>query len=234
MQIATQGAEGLRTLKRIAASVVVVTALMVCLGWLVTHSLARQWPLTGEDGVDRFLAAHRDRPLNDVTDWLSTAANTPCASALAVAAFIWVRLAYRRWREALFLAAAVLVELIGFLITTVLIHRPRPAVAELDHSPPTSSFPSGHTAAAVALYGALALLLYLRTRKRYVWALLLIPVAVGFARLYRGMHHPSDVLAGLLLGALALTVAWRALAAPATGLSSHTMGIQVRWTVRVR
>ena len=191
-----------------------VIALMAGLGWLVTHPLAHQWPFAAEDGVDRYLATHRDRELNDVTSWLSTAANTPCASALTVVALVGARLMYRRWREALFLAATVLVELVSFLITTVLIHRPRPAVVELDHAPATSSFPSGHTAAAFALYGALALLLYMRLRKRYVWALLLMPIAVGFARLYRGMHHPSDVLAGLLLGSLALAVAWYALLAP--------------------
>ncbi len=193
---------------------------MAALGWLVTRPLAHQWPFTAEDGVDRFLAARRDRGLNDVTSWLSTVGNTPCAGALTAAAFAGARLAYRRWREALFVAAAVLAELVSFLITTALIHRPRPGTVELDHSPPTSSFPSGHTAAALALYGALALLLYLHTRKRYVWALLLMPVAVGFARLYRGMHHPSDVLAGLLLGALALAAAWYALLAPAAGRPS--------------
>jgi membrane-associated phospholipid phosphatase len=102
-----------------------------------------------------------------------------------------------------------------FLVTTLVVHRPRPHVVKLDHSPPTSSFPSGHTAAALTLYGALALLIYLHTRRRSAWLLLLMPAAVGMARLYRGMHHPSDVLAGLLLGTLAITAAYRAVLKPA-------------------
>jgi undecaprenyl-diphosphatase len=36
-----------------------------------------------------------------------------------------------------------------------------------------------------------------------------IPLGVGGSRLYRGMHHPSDVIAGLLLGAAALALSYR-------------------------
>jgi len=38
-------------------------------------------------------------------------------------------------------------------------------------------------------------------------AAIVVPVAVGLGRMYRGMHHPTDVLAGALLGIAALTVA---------------------------
>ncbi|HEX4791917.1 MAG TPA: YegS/Rv2252/BmrU family lipid kinase, partial [Actinospica sp.] len=63
--------------------------------------------------------------------------------------------------------------------------------------------------AAVALYGAVAVLFYISTRRRASWLFLLMPLAVGGARLYRGMHHPSDVVAGALLGTLVLLVARR-------------------------
>lgn len=49
-------------------------------------------------------------------------------------------------------------ELLTFLCVTLVVHRPRPPVARLDVAPETSSFPSGHTAAAVALYGCIAIL----------------------------------------------------------------------------
>jgi membrane-associated phospholipid phosphatase len=71
---------------------------------------------------------------------------------------------------------------------------------------PTSSFPSGHTAAAVALYGCIAILVFWIYSRRpatrvAVVVLCCIPV-VGMSRLYRGMHYPSDVLAGALTGGL--------------------------------
>jgi undecaprenyl-diphosphatase len=184
--------------------------LMIALGWLLVHPLAHTWPFSVEDGVDRTLAGHRDAGVNAVTGALSTIADTPCAVLIAAIAIVCARLVSHRWRDALFIATALAVEVAVFLVTTVIVHRPRPAVLELDHSPPTSSFPSGHVAAAVALYGAIAWLIVRRTGRAYAWCLLLMPIAVGFARLYRGMHHPSDVAAGILLGACALLVAARA------------------------
>ncbi len=57
----------------------------------------------------------------------------------------------RRWREPLFLCAAVTAQAVVFYLTTLVIDRRRPVVRHLDDSPPTSSFPSGHTSASVAL-----------------------------------------------------------------------------------
>jgi len=181
---------------------------MVLLGLLVTKLLTHEWPLSAEDGVDRFLAAHRVGWANTATNALSTLANTFGAAAVALVAVVWARWRSASWREPLYLVFSVLLELAVFLVTTLLVHRPRPSVLELDTSPPTSSFPSGHTAAAVTLYGAVALILFMRTRRKSYWLLLLIPAAVGVARLYRGMHHPSDVAAGALLGALCVWAAW--------------------------
>ena len=67
------------------------------------------------------------------------------------------------------------------------------------------SFPSGHATAAIALYGFIAYILCVLfpTKKPVVVtsAILLIG-SVGFSRLYLGVHFPSDVLAGYILGGL--------------------------------
>ena len=85
----------------------------------------------------------------------------------------------------------------------------------MDVSPPTSSFPSGHTSASVALYLGIALLLVLRARdgrmKATWWTLLvLVPVGVAMTRMYRGMHHPSDVVASFLNGGVCVLIMARA------------------------
>ena len=218
---------------RRAASTVVATVVlgvvMVALGSLVTHQFAQVWPLSAEDTVDRTLAAHRDAFLNTLTGALCTIADTPCTVVLAIVAILSARWICHRWRDALLIAVAVAIEVSVFLVTTVLVHRARPGVVELDHSPPTSSFPSGHTAAAVALYGAIAWLIVRHTGRAYAWCLLLMPAAVGFARLYRGMHHPSDVAAGLLLGAGSLLIARYAVFGPRAHRARQLAHAQPSW-----
>jgi undecaprenyl-diphosphatase len=82
-------------------------------------------------------------------------------------------------------------------------------VHRLEHLPVNASYPSGHTAAAIAVYCGIALLVSSRTASRRlraaIWTpALLAPVYVAFARMYRGMHHPLDVAGGVLIGIAAL------------------------------
>jgi membrane-associated phospholipid phosphatase len=94
----------------------------------------------------------------------------------------------------------------------LLIHRERPAVPRLDHLPVDASYYSGHTAASVAVYCGVALLITSRIRSTTVTSLcwivaIAIPLLVALSRMYRGMHHPTDVAAGMLVGIGSLVVA---------------------------
>lgn len=60
------------------------------------------------------------------------------------------------------------------------------------------SFPSGHTAISFASASAI----YFSTKKRYGIPCLLLAALIGFTRLYVGVHYPSDVLGGLVVGCL--------------------------------
>ncbi|MEW2417007.1 diacylglycerol kinase family protein [Streptomyces sp. NPDC046866] len=200
------------------------TALMVGVGLMVTGPLADQWPVSAEDGINRGLAAHRGGPATPFSEWLSLLAGTQSIIALTVlAAAAMLAFSRGRWlREAVFLAGAVAAQSAVFLLVTMVVERSRPHVPHLDAAPPTSSFPSGHVGASVALFGGLALLAALRIRDERRWlrhalvtALLLIPLLVAFSRVYRGMHHPSDVVGGLLNGACTLLVMAHALLLPA-------------------
>lgn len=201
---------------RLVLGAAAILALLLCLGWLVTGNLAHSWPLSAEDGVNRALARHRTAALNGVSGFFSTLANTPSAIALSIVVFFAIRALTHYWSEALFVAIALATEVCVFLLTTLVIDRPRPVVPHLDSAPPTSSFPSGHTAAATALYAAVALVAWRHGRAWPVWLMLAVPCAVGLSRMYRGMHHPSDVVAGAVLGTLCVLLAHRVvLAEPA-------------------
>jgi len=200
--------------KRILLPLAVLQLGMIGLGLLVTKALDDVWPFTVEDGLNRYFAAHRTDPLNKVTAFFRLVGSTPVIIGVtAIAAFILLRTLHS-WREPIFLCAAVSAQAIVFFFTTLVIDRQRPEVQHLDNSPPTSSFPSGHTSAAVALYAGLALILVMRTRKWLFWALVLVPVCVAISRLYRGMHHPSDVTASFVNGALCITIMATAILRP--------------------
>ena len=78
------------------------------------------------------------------------------------------------------------------------------------------SFPSGHAASAMAVYGFLAILLLRSPAGRgFGWAAAsamgLLIAAIALSRLVLGVHYASDVLGGLLAGGLALSLAALAL-----------------------
>ena len=84
-------------------------------------------------------------------------------------------------------------------------HRTRPSVFEWQTTAMSSSFPSGHAMSATVVYGTVAYLL-MRLQKHhwsrvltFVGAVLLI-VLICLTRLYLGVHYPSDVLGGMIVG----------------------------------
>jgi membrane-associated phospholipid phosphatase len=194
----------------VAIGYVALTAVMIAIGTLLVHVLdgsVGRWDLH----VNRWFVSRRSTGWNDVTGGVTAAVNTmPVVGAAAViVGFLWWR---HRTREAAFLALALTLEVTVFLTTAFVVARPRPEVPHLDSVPPTSSFPSGHTAAATVLFVGLAIIVACCTAAvavRVVSAVLAVSyaIAVGFGRVYRGLHSPSDVFAGALLGLSCLVVA---------------------------
>jgi membrane-associated phospholipid phosphatase len=200
--------------------IALLTAVMIGLGFLVTHVLVHFWPLTLEDQAVRALVAARTPSMDRVSNLASLTAYTAGLATVMVVAGCIMRIAYHRWRESLFLPAAMLGQLVVYTLTARVVARARPAVPELDVFPPMRSFPSGHVAAAVALYGGIAVVLAMHLRRRAQTAawwviLLIIPVVVAISRVYRGMHYPSDVVASFIVGFGCLWILKRALLTPA-------------------
>jgi undecaprenyl-diphosphatase len=207
----------------------VLSVLLVGIGLLLTDVLVASSVADGRLGtwdadVNRWLADHRTSLFDTLTAWGSRLADTfTIIVGTAVLALLF--LVRRWWQEALFIVLSPTIEVTVFLVTTFLVDRDRPPVERLDAAPPTSSFPSGHVAAAVAFYVALALIIDNRTRSALLqglsWLLaVLAPASVLVSRLYRGMHFPPDVLFGVLGGLACLTVALLAVRA-ATRVAEH-------------
>jgi membrane-associated phospholipid phosphatase len=188
-----------------AAGYVVMTAILVALGLLLTQILLDGPVGRWDHAVDRWFFVHREATFDAITEWGSWLGET--AVVIGVAALAVVILAIGRHRAHIaFLVGALVIEVTTFVTTTFLIDRERPTVPHLDEGPPTSSFPSGHVAASIVLYVGLALIITSLGRSRLVRAVAWIaavafPIFVATSRLYRGMHHPTDVI-GSVIGAL--------------------------------
>lgn len=205
------GAGWARDVLVLLAAAVLIWLVLVLIGHLLGHQWKDSALVRWDASVDRHLAANRHQPWTELTHLFTFLAETMTVIGVGLVAFVLLRLGLKRWREPLFLAVAVIGEVTIFVSTTLLVDRARPPVKHLDGAPPTSSFPSGHTAASVALYGALAIIawragaaVWLRTLATAV--AVLVPVVVAMSRLYRGMHYPTDVTAGALLACCWLAV----------------------------
>ena len=203
-----------RMLARLAVGWLAIVTVMVGLGLLVTRVVDDRWPLTAEDSVNSGLEQWRTPAWDTATLAVRHIADTPVIIITMLVVAGVLRLVLHRWRESLFVIAATAGQAIVFVTTTAFVERDRPDVERLDESPPTSSFPSGHTSAGLALYLSIATVILRTVRRpwlRYLHAdlCLLQPLAVGFARLYRGMHHPSDVAGSLVNATLCLWLAAR-------------------------
>jgi undecaprenyl-diphosphatase len=188
---------------RLAITFVVLLGLILGLGWLLTRAKEGD-PFEQRDGaLVQWFAGHRTGFLDGLSGPAAELGNTWVVVGVGVVAAVAAWFAFRSWRPVVVLAVALFGELAIFLTASSLIDRARPPVPHLDAQlPPTSSFPSGHTSAAICLYGAVAAVVLAAARgawRRWIPALaVLIVLIVAAARLYRGAHYPTDVLASVL------------------------------------
>jgi len=204
-----RGSVGRRLVGRVVVPAAIIYAVLVGVGLLLAHPLARL--VSGEDGLNRELVGDSLAGLDDGDGRVQRA-----------------RQHARRGRcgdrggpgDALDLRPLGRVDHFGHrrapaggrLSPDHNVDRQRPAVEHLDPAPPTSSFPSGHTGAATALYVGVAVVIAWRVRHKLLRVLLVavfvtVPILVAVSRLYRGMHHPTDVVFGALNGLACLAVA---------------------------
>jgi membrane-associated phospholipid phosphatase len=215
----------------VVLSFVAIAGLSILLGLLVTHVIVANGGVNSADErLVSVLSRHRSGWLTDASLLGSIIAG---GVVLPIAAAVWAIAAalFREWRLAAFIAFALAIESGTYRVTTLAVHRDRPAVHRLEALPANASYPSGHTAASIAVYCGVALLLTSRISNApgrvAVWAVAAaIPVYVAFARMYRGMHHPLDVLGGVVIGIAALAA--MVLVSRAVGLASAEHGTSVK------
>lgn len=144
----------------------------------------------------------------DMTVAMTVLSRLGSALFLAVATvLLFIRFLVMCWRRAaVWLVLAMAGAAVLDQTLKLAFHRMRP-LPFFGTAPHSYSFPSGHALASFCFYGVLAGLLTARIRNRaaqvllWVFAAVLI-AAIGFSRIYLGVHYPTDVIAGYLAAAV--------------------------------
>lgn len=157
--------------------------------------------------VLHWLARHRDAALTGLARTVTELGSMAVVAPVCVVVAVWL-LMRRRWLDvAAVVVAAVGADLIPNAVKA-LVDRPRPPVHHLAAFA-SSSFPSGHATQTAAI--GLVLAVVLSGRPWAVASAVTFALVVGWSRAYLGVHNPSDVVAGWLLGALwaGVVLNWR-------------------------
>jgi membrane-associated phospholipid phosphatase len=183
----------------ILASLAIAILCLFLFAWLGREILAGD-TLRFDDAVRGWVHQFASPGLTRVMIALSALGYGFLLFALLIAFMFFARL---RWlRAAAWLAVTMSGALLLDLTLKYAYHRHRPK-AFFGASPESYSYPSGHALCSLCFYGVLAGLLSARIQpllwRIVIWsAAALLVIAIGFSRIYLGVHYPSDVLGGYL------------------------------------
>ncbi|MGN6257203.1 MAG: phosphatase PAP2 family protein [Solirubrobacterales bacterium] len=195
------------------AGFLLLAAASILLALFVVHVLvpSRGLGLGGTDeSVNETLAQHRTGTLTTIAEIGTEIGGAPVLPIIV--GLVAIVCAFkRRWLIAAFAVFVLAVESATYRVTSILVPRHRPTVHRLEGLEVDASYPSGHTAASIAVYSGLVLLLTTRftssLKKALAWtAAILLTTFVALSRMYEGMHHPLDVAGGVFVGIGAILV----------------------------
>ena len=183
--------------------------LMLVLAGVVAALLTGDALNTLDGTLNAFWTPYRGKPLLAAFAWLTYfgAGQAVMAAVIVASGLLWAA-GQRRDMAALWITG------LGAEATTwslkFLIDRTRPTFLDVATAV-SPSFPSGHTALSLAVYGLLAWLIARRLVTRPQRAAVIgfasvLIASIAFSRIFIGVHYASDVLAGLSIGGFWLLV----------------------------
>lgn len=118
-----------------------------------------------------------------------------------------------RWNFGIMVAfGSLLTFLTGFMFKSIF-GRERPDVLQLVHEG-SYSYPSGHAAVSVVMYGLLAFYIFKNVKSKKMKNFLIVmcivaPIVIGLSRVYLGIHYMTDIIGGWILGILMTIVSYK-------------------------
>lgn len=182
------------------AAIALATWLFEELGDLVTAGRT----LAVDDAVLGWMAAHQSPTAVKVAVEVTALGTGAVVIMIAAVTALFLWLLNRPAASGLLLVATA-----GSLVlsTVLKLHyaRPRPQIFPWGVTAISSSFPSGHATNAIVVYGTLAYLAVQLAARPWIrvtiaLAAALVVLAIAASRLYLGVHYPSDVVGGAIVG----------------------------------
>jgi membrane-associated phospholipid phosphatase len=193
----------INSLRKQGGWLIVYVVILGVVAWLCTEvweqeafSLDRSTLLW----IHQFATPQLDR----VMLFFTSLGNPPVMVTLFVATLVWLAIKRRSAdgiRFAIVCAGGVLINQEMKLFFA----KPRPELWHRLITDPSFSFPSGHATGSMVVYGFIAYILAkeFRQYRRYIYPVTsLLIIAIGFSRLYLGVHYPTDIIAGYGIGFL--------------------------------
>jgi undecaprenyl-diphosphatase len=162
-----------------------------------------------DDAVMRFVGDHQNAVMRNIMIEVTTLGTGSVVAMLVLISGLFLWLNNHRHSAAL-LAIATLGGIVLNNLLKMGFDRPRPQIFEWGTHAMSSSFPSGHAMSAAIVYSTVAYLAA-RLQRNHASRILtmtfaaLMIVSIAASRIYLGVHYPSDVLAGAIIG-----LAWAA------------------------
>lgn len=186
-----------------------VAGALVALGGTYTFAMLAGHVQSGatqqfDDAVLRWIGEHRSPTLEPIMLEITLLGTGSVVIALVAVTALFLWLTRHRYSAILLLVATVG----GILLNNLLkigFGRPRPELFEWGTHVVSLSFPSGHAMSSAVVYGTVAYLAA-RLQRRLVHRVLTLMAAgiiillICITRLYLGVHYPSDVIAGVIIG----------------------------------
>ncbi|WP_116437899.1 phosphatase PAP2 family protein [Gardnerella vaginalis] len=182
------------------SSIVLLLAILIpCIGkGLLVMSEERSL----ETGIVAFFHNYSPSFIMSISKILAIIFSTKCCIVILFILCIISYFLKRNWRITITQLVISLLPMVYIFAIKFIVHRPRPFIGVKVKLPPDPSFPSGHTAAAVAICAMSLMILYVSNKSLLKIGLIIsivVVVIVALSRLVVAAHFPTDVITSAIM-----------------------------------
>lgn len=175
----------------------IILALVIFIFVAIAEDVLEQEKFTFDSYIYHFLLEHRK---NYLTTFLRAITNFGGAICLIIISILCIIFIKRKKYKLTIPLNLLIISVVNFILKNIF-SRPRPDEYRIIEET-GFSFPSGHSMASAAFYGYLIYLIYKNVKNKKIRNILctilsILILAIGFSRIYLGVHYTSDVVAGL-------------------------------------